>query len=168
MFTVLKWSYSQRKQYAVNSTNVKNTGAAPEDNMGEGSEDRRRIMWWAEDHKSHTSLYLHSSAPRQQFMTTPCEAIMEDTRETEARSEAMVSYHEPSSSCHQTSLLWILTTWFVAGHEVWKTPRPTDDGGGKQLWGKPPWVFLEKQIYNKVFNFRPRTCLRASSCRNFR
>ena len=34
------------------------------------------------DHKSHTSLYLHNNAPRQQLMTTPCEAIMEDTRET--------------------------------------------------------------------------------------
>ena len=57
-----------------------------------------RIRGW-EDHvarswitTSHTSLYLHSSDPRQQFMTTPCEAIMEDTRETEARSEAGHSY----------------------------------------------------------------------------
>ena len=57
---------------------------------------------------------------------------MEDTRETEARSEAVVSYHEPSS-CRQTSLLWILTTGFVAGHEVWKALGPADDGGGKQL-----------------------------------
>ena len=37
------------------------------------------------------------------------------------------------SSCRQTSLLWILTTGFVASHEVWKTLGPADDGGGKQL-----------------------------------
>ena len=50
----------------------------------------RKIRDWITT--SHTSLYLHSKAPRQQFMTTPCEAIMEDTRETEARSEAGLSY----------------------------------------------------------------------------
>ena len=56
-----------------------------------GWEDHVARSWITTSH-SHTSLYLHSSDPRQQFMTTPCEAIMEDTRETEARSEAGLSY----------------------------------------------------------------------------
>ena len=95
---------SQRKQYAVNSTNVKirellqRTWDWDEDQRMEGS--CRKIRDQITTNHSHTSLYLHSNDPRQQFMTTPCEAIMEDTRQR--RGQRPCSVISDPSSCHES------------------------------------------------------------------
>ena len=151
MILVIKVIKISKKTICSEQYKCQNTGAAPEDmGLGWGSEDGRIISQDPRseaDHKSHTSLYLHNNAPRQQLMTTPCEAIMEDTRETRGQRRGR---GQLSAIHHHFMRYWILTTWFVSGHEVREALGPTDDGGGKQLGGKSPRVLLEEHLWNKV------------------